>query len=92
VILLSQVETLHGKTADTPTYEKLDCFLSTIVWEHKFPLVTVHALTQSVSDHTPLLIDSGVQSHLGNNSRFSFELSWLRHDGFLIRWQPNGAL
>jgi hypothetical protein len=35
------------------------------------------------SDHTPLLIDSGEQAHLGNKAYFSFELSWLRQDGFL---------
>ena len=34
------------------------------------------------SNHTPLIIDSGIQAHLGNKSHFSFELSWLRQDGF----------
>jgi hypothetical protein len=29
-----------------------------------------------------LLVDSGEQAHLGNKSQFSFELSWLREDGF----------
>ena len=51
-------------------------------WEHKFPLVSVRALSRTSSDHTPLLIDSGEQAHLGNASSFSFELSWLREDGF----------
>jgi hypothetical protein len=35
------------------------------------------------SDHTPLLIDSDEQAHMGNKAYFSFELSWLRQDGFL---------
>jgi hypothetical protein len=42
----------------------------------------VRALTRSGSDHTALLIDSGEQAHLGNKAQFSFELSWLREDGF----------
>jgi endonuclease/exonuclease/phosphatase family metal-dependent hydrolase len=59
---------------DVPTYEKLDRVLASITWEQKFPLVTVRALSRSDSDHTPILIDSGVKAHLGNKSNFSFEL------------------
>jgi hypothetical protein len=39
-------------------------------------------LTRTGSDHTPLLIDSGKHAHVGNKSIFSFELSWIRQDGF----------
>jgi hypothetical protein len=39
-------------------------------------------LTRAGSDHTPLLIDSGVQAHPENKCSFSFELSWLKQDGF----------
>jgi len=67
---------------ETPTYEKLDRVLTNVEWEQKFPLVTVHALTRTESDHTPLLIDSGDPAHLGNKNHFSFELSWMRQDGF----------
>jgi hypothetical protein len=56
--------------------------LVTTTWEHKFPLVTVQALTRSGSDHTPLLVDTGNQAHHGNKPHFSFELSWLRQEGF----------
>jgi hypothetical protein len=51
-------------------------------WEQKYPLVTVRALSRTGSDHTPLLITSGKQAHLGNKHLFSFELSWIREDGF----------
>jgi hypothetical protein len=68
---------------DMPTFEKLDRVLASVEWENKFPLVSVRALTRTGSDHTPLLIDSGEQAHLGNKSLFYFELSWLRQDGFL---------
>ena len=65
-----------------PTYEKFDRVLSTVEWEQKFPLVTIHALTRTGSDNTPLLLDSGDAAHLGNRAIFSFELSWFRQDGF----------
>lgn len=51
-------------------------------WEQKFLLVSVRALSRSGSDHTPLLLDSGEQTFLGNKKNFSFELSWLQQDGF----------
>jgi hypothetical protein len=44
--------------------------------------VTVRALTRADSDHTPILIDSGMKAHLGNQSEFSFELHWLRKEVF----------
>jgi hypothetical protein len=41
----------------------------------------LHELSQTI--YTPLILDSGEQAHLGNKTQFSFELSWLRHDGFV---------
>jgi hypothetical protein len=69
---------------DNPSYEKLDRILTTVDWEQKFPLVSVRALsrTGSGSDHTPLLIDSGIKAHNENQPRFSFELFWFRQEGF----------
>jgi hypothetical protein len=64
------------------TFEKLDRVLTSVSWEQKFPLVTVRALTRAGSDHTPLLVNSGEQAHRGNKALFSFELSWLRKEGF----------
>ena len=68
---------------DTPTYEKLDRVLASVDWEQKFPLVSVRALPHEGSDHTPLILESGEQAHLGNKTYFSFELSWLRQEGFV---------
>jgi hypothetical protein len=42
----------------------------------------VETLTRELSDHTPLLLDTGNASHRGNNSNFRFELSWLTRDDF----------
>ena len=47
----------------------------------KFPFVTVQALSRGISDHTPLFLDSGEATHLGNNF-FSFELAWFEREGF----------
>jgi hypothetical protein len=67
---------------EIPTYEKLDHVLANVEWEQKFPLVSVHAMKRTGSDHTPLFIDSGEPAHIGNKNQFSFELSWMRRDGF----------
>jgi hypothetical protein len=66
----------------TLTFEKLDQILVSVEWEQKFPLASIHALPRSRSDHTPLLLDTGEQAHLGNKVNFSFELSWLKIEGF----------
>jgi hypothetical protein len=81
-IVLSGRQFTWANRRDTPTFEKLDRVLASVEWEQKFPLVTVRKLTWAGSDHTPLLIDSGHRVHIGNSARFSFELSWLRQDGF----------
>ena len=60
----------------TPTYEKLDRVLASVEWEQKYPLVLVHAMQISISDHTPLLVDSGEATHVANKNAFSFELGW----------------
>jgi hypothetical protein len=79
---------------EIPTFEKLDRVLASVEWEQKFPLVSVRALSRSGSDHTPLLLDSGEQAHLGNKAHFSFELSWLREEGFyeLIKREWNAEI
>jgi endonuclease/exonuclease/phosphatase family metal-dependent hydrolase len=54
-----------GKLCRGSTYEKLDRILVTIDWEQKFSLASVQVLTREISDHTPLLLDSGKPSHRG---------------------------
>jgi hypothetical protein len=65
-----------------PTFEKLDRILTSVDWEQKFLLASVQALPRSGSDHTPLLLDTGEQTHIGNKVEFSFKLSWLKQEGF----------
>lgn len=66
-----------------PTYEKLDRVLTSIEWEQKFPLVMVQTLQRGISDHTPLLVDSGEAVHLGNKNIFSFKTAWFEREDFL---------
>jgi len=70
-----------------PTYEKLDRVLMTTEWEIKYPMVMVHALDRGVSDHTPLLLDTGDPSFPGQAKQFKMELSWLSHKDFRERFR-----
>ena len=72
-----------ANSLSNPTFEKLDRVLASVEWEQKFPLVTVQALSRAISDHTPLLVDSGEPTHVGNKNNFSFEVSWFEREGFL---------
>jgi len=43
----------------------------------------VIALSRDISDHTPLLLNTGVASSDSNQPTFKFELGWLLRDGFM---------
>jgi hypothetical protein len=81
-IVLSGSQFTWANRRENPIYEKLDRVLASVEWEQKFQLVSIRDLSHSGSDHTPLLIDLGNHAHLGNIAQLSFELSWLRQDGF----------
>jgi hypothetical protein len=51
-------------------------------WKFKFPLVTIQALDRGVSDHTPLLLNTGYPAFVGSKKKFKFELNWLQREGF----------
>jgi len=72
-----------ANSLQTPTYEKLDRILMATEWEEKFPLSNVIALTRDISDHTPLLLNTGDSSSNFNQRQFNFELGWLLRDGFM---------
>src|SRR6266540_3128220 len=65
-----------------PTYEKLDRALMSTEWEFKYPRVIVRALDRGVSDHTPLLLDTGTPAFKGASKHFKLELSWLSSEDF----------
>ena len=71
-----------ANSQQVPTYEKLDRVLVSTEWEQKFPLATVDALSREISDHTPLLLDTGEKDKGMKQHPFKFELGWLLKDGF----------
>ena len=44
---------------DEPTFEKLDRVLVSTEWEDKYTLSTVEARDRNISDHTPLVLNTG---------------------------------
>ena len=64
------------------TFEKLDRVLMTIEWEFKFPLVYVQTLDRGMSDHTPLLLDTGTPAFAGISKQFRFEGCWFSREDF----------
>lgn len=71
-----------ANSRDVPTFERLDRVLASKEWEHKFPLVTVEALSREISDHTPLFICTSDRIQVKSQPLFKFELSWFLHEGF----------
>jgi len=71
-----------ANSLSTTTFEKLDRILMTIEWEFKFPLVSVQALDRGLSDHTPLLLDTGTLAFFGISKQFRLELSWFSREDF----------
>ena len=57
----------------------------TTEWEFKYPMVTVQALDRGVSDHAPLLLDTGDSAYVGHAKQFKMELSWLAQEDFRER-------
>lgn len=51
-----------ANSSSKSTFEKLDRILMSTEWEQKYPLSTARALSRELSDHTPLLLDTGVNS------------------------------
>jgi endonuclease/exonuclease/phosphatase family metal-dependent hydrolase len=64
------------------TFEKLDRVLVCTDLEGKFPHTTVYALNREISDHTPLLVNTGDLSST-YQPQFKFELGWLLREGFM---------
>jgi hypothetical protein len=67
---------------ERPTYEKLERILVTTEWDQKYPLSSVRALSRDISNHTPLLLNSGEPNSSSSQHSFKFELGWLLRDEF----------
>jgi exonuclease III len=67
---------------DDPTFEKLDRVLVSTDWENQFPLTLVEPRDRNISDHTPLVLNTGTSTHQSSSRPFKFERGWLLRDGF----------
>lgn len=79
---LSNLSFTWANTLSTPTYETLDRILVSTEWEVKFPLSMIRAMNRDISDHTPLLLDTGEATKPNKQPEFKFELGWLLREGF----------
>jgi hypothetical protein len=60
---------------------KLDTIFVSNCWESAFPLVRVIALRKDVSDHNPILVNSG-NNFSCEKKKFRFEKWWLERSDF----------
>jgi hypothetical protein len=81
-IVMSGRQFTWAGPGDNPTFEKLDRVLVSTDWEIQFPLSKVEPRDRNISDHTPLVLSTGVSTHLTGNRPFKFERGWLVRDGF----------
>jgi hypothetical protein len=81
-IVMSGHQYTWAGPGDHPTFEKLDRVLVSTEWESQFPLSTVESRERNISDHTPLVINTGASTHQFQNRPFKFERGWLLRDGF----------
>jgi endonuclease/exonuclease/phosphatase family metal-dependent hydrolase len=70
---LSDRQFMWTNNLQTPSFEKLDQILVITEWELKYPMVTVNTLPRVISDHTPLLLNTGMPSQ-HTSHMFKFEL------------------
>ena len=81
IVMSSRQYTWVGP-GDEPTYEKLDRILVSMEWEDKYPLSMVEARDRNISDHTPVVLNTGSATHQDRQFSFKFERGWLIRDGF----------
>ncbi|KAJ1263554.1 hypothetical protein BS78_09G194500 [Paspalum vaginatum] len=66
-----------------PILAKLDRILMNSSWEKCFPYVVVNKLSREISDHNPLILDTGTTTNQKMSPNFKFELGWFKHPDFL---------
>jgi len=81
-IVMSGRQFTWAGPGDNPIFEKLDRVLVSTDWEDKFPLSTVEPRDRDISDHTPLILNTGASTHHSVQRPFKFERGWLIRDGF----------
>ena len=81
-IVMSGRQYTWAGPGDDPLFEKLDRVLVSTDCEDKFPLSTVESRDGNISDHTPLILNTGSSTHQKGQRPFKFERGWLIRDGF----------
>lgn len=81
-IIMSGRQYTWAGPGDDPTYEKLDRVLVSTEWEGKYPLSSVKVKDRNISDHAPLVLNTGSSNHQNKQPLFKFERGWLLRDGF----------
>jgi hypothetical protein len=81
-LVMSGRQFTWANARDIPTFEKLDRVLMSTEWETKFPLSSVTTHSRDISDHTPLILNTGEASTTHKQPLFKFELGWFLRDGF----------
>ena len=71
--------------SDSPLMSRIDRVLVSANWEDHFPDVSQKLLPRPISNHSPLLVESGSMAR--GRSAFKFENMWLKVDGFLEKIQ-----
>ncbi|GMJ10395.1 hypothetical protein HRI_004708700 [Hibiscus trionum] len=66
-----------GKFSATNIRERLDRGVANGAWWNLFLLFSLQHLVDSLSDHCPLLLDTGVDPRGLRHSHFKFEVAWL---------------
>jgi exonuclease III len=65
---------------DPPSKSRIDRFLLSSDWEDHFGQLAQKAIPRLLSDHCPIILDSG--GFIRGKSYFKFENMWLRHEDF----------
>jgi hypothetical protein len=68
---------------ENPSLSRIGRFLISSDWEDHFPDVVQNLLPQPLSDHHPLILETGKLT--GGKRSFKFENMWLKTEGFVDR-------
>ncbi|CAA0812281.1 Unknown protein, partial [Striga hermonthica] len=71
----------NNRAAPNLVEEKMDRAFCSFDWSQLFPIVTVHNVIRSSSDHSVLLLDMGLKRQRRKSS-FHFDKRWLHKEGF----------
>jgi hypothetical protein len=69
---------------ENPTLEKLHRILINSEWELLFPLTQARKIPRVMSDHNPLIMDTGEKPEV-KSREFRFEKSWVNHPDFMSK-------